>query len=70
MKVYSLFGLWADVSSCPVPRWELFGVFGSREDAVKYIQDHGDAWGCDGFGLVESELGAIIDVDSMIQKVK
>jgi hypothetical protein len=57
MKVFSV------VSYTQYEGFDFYGVFGSREDAVSWIKSfegYKNKWR-DGYGVIESELGEIVD---------
>lgn len=61
MKVFSV------LRSVPYESSDLLGVFGSREQAVDYIQrQDGYQKGHYDYGVVESELGQEIDFFGMV----
>jgi hypothetical protein len=49
---------------------DLLGVFGSREDAEKYVSRQEDKKDYYDFGIVESELGQEIDFHRMVDWVR
>ena len=59
MKVYSV------VQSVPYEGLDFFGVFASREDAVNFVKSVRNKYS--DFGVVESELGQVVDVDGMVE---
>jgi len=65
MKVYSV------VSYEQYEGLEFFGVFGSREEAVSWIKSYDgykNQWR-HGYGVVESELGQVVDAYDQIECV-
>ena len=49
---------------------DLLGVFGSREDALKYIGSQSENRKYYDFGVVESELGQEVDFYDMVEWVE
>jgi hypothetical protein len=65
MKVFSV------VSYEQYEDFEFFGVFGSREEAVSWIKSfegYQRRWR-DGYGVIESELGEIVDLYDDVEYV-
>lgn len=65
MKVFSV------VSYEQYEGFEFFGVFGSREEAVSWIKSYEGyqrRWR-DGYGVIESELGKVVDCHDQIEYV-
>ena len=49
---------------------DLLGVFGSREDALKFVESQSEDKKYYDFGVVESELGQEVDFYGMVEWIE